>query len=337
MMSPLRKAAALVCFSLPFGPFTGCGEKAPPADSAGSGSGSGGDSGGDSGEADPATVALSGACPQEADRGGFLVSVSDDASSVGGSVADGVVPTSVLEPIASAGDCTLLRRDNPFCDPACDPGETCDRSGACVPYPSNQDLGAVSLAGLSEDLTMEPVFPGNTYFDTTLAHPAFTGGELITLSMPGGVYGPATLHGVGVEALDATGLAWVLQEGLDTVITWPAPSAPAARSEVAVTISIDQHGVTPSTLRCVFEDDGEGTVPASVVDAMLAAGVTGFPAGALERRTADSAAAGEGCMDLIVAFPRVIPVDVIGYTPCLSDAECPDGQTCNEALQICES
>jgi hypothetical protein len=31
-----------------------------------------------------------------------------------------------------------------------------------------------------------------------------------------------------------------------------------------------------------------------------------------------------------------VDVDVIGYTPCVSDADCPDGQDCNEELQICE-
>ena len=73
-----------------------------------------------------------------------------------------------------------------------------------------------------------------------------------------------------------------------------------------------------------------------LVGAMLAAGVTGFPSGSITRRTADHAAAGAGCMDLTVASGRTVPVDVIGYTPCVSDAECPDGQTCDLELQICE-
>lgn len=294
-------------------------DSAPPADSASA-----------------HTVPLAGPCAQAEDYGGFVVSVSESSSDLDGAVADGVVPTSVLTEIAAEGDCALMRRENPFCDPACDPGQTCDLSGACVPYPSNQDLGTVTVTGLAETLTLEPVFPGNTYYNTEMVHPTFTGGELITLSMPGGVYGPVELHGVGVEALDATGLAWTLQEGVDTSITWPAPADPGARSSVLIAVSIDQHGLTPSTLVCTFDDDGEGLVPAAVVNAMLAAGVTGFPSGSITRRTADHAAAGAGCMDLTVASGRTVPVDVIGYTPCVSDAECPDGQTCDLELQICE-
>src|SRR5262245_19407818 len=87
---------------------------------------------------DLATVPLTGACSLADDYGGFVVSVGTDASNVDGRVADGVVPFTVLEELVREGDCAVLRRNNPYCDPGCDPGYTCDFDGTCVPYPVNQ-------------------------------------------------------------------------------------------------------------------------------------------------------------------------------------------------------
>lgn len=285
---------------------------------------------------DPATVPLTGACEAAIDFGGFAITADDDETEVSGAVADGVVPYTVLELLMAEGDCAVLRRNNPFCDPTCSPGETCDFDGTCVPYPTNQDLGTVTIAGMFTAVEMAPVFPGNTYYDTSLPNPGYAPGALLTLSMPGGAYGPVELHGVGVEALDVAGTSWVLEGGTDLPITWPPPTGPVVRSEIGVQIAIDQHGVSPSTLQCVFADDGEGTVPGAVLQALEDVGVTGFPNGSLERRTVDHVPVGAGCMDLRVSAPRTVAVDVVGHTPCVGDADCPKGQDCNEALQRCE-
>lgn len=295
--------------------------------------------GGDSAEdtaADPATVPLGGACDLADDFGGFAVTALADETAVEGTVADAVVPADVLVEVAAEGGCRMLRRDNPFCDPACDPGQACTFEDTCVAWPANQDLGTVTIDGLVQAVSMEPVFPGNLYYDTELPHPALLPGELVTLSMPGGVYGPIELHGVGVEPLDATGLAWTVGAGADLDLTWPAPTGPVVRSEIVVSLSIDQHGVTPSRLECAFDDDGAAAVPAALIDTLLDAGVTGFPAATITRRTADRAPAGAGCLDFVVTSPRVVPLSVEGHTPCVTDNECPDGQTCDEELQTCE-
>ncbi len=295
------------------------------------------DSGGTTSGLDPATVPLTGPCASDVDYGGIDLTADSEASEVAGSVADGVVPSTVLELLVAEGDCEVLRRNNPYCDPTCDPGETCDFDGTCVPYPANQDLGTLTLDGLLAPVEMEPVFPGNTYFNTSLPNPAYTVGSVLTLRMPGGVYGPAELHGVGVEPLDMTGAAWVIDGGVDFEVTWPPPTGAGVRSEVAVQISIDQHGVSPSSLRCVFVDDGAGTVPGSIIQALEDVGVTGFPTASIERRTVDHVAIGAGCMDFRVTAPRTITsIDVEGHTPCMSDADCPEELDCNEELQICE-
>lgn len=286
-------------------------------------------------EVDPSTVELAGECPMETDFGGFRVTATT-ATDVDGTVSNGVVPITILENIGTDGDCVLLRRNNPNCQPACDPGETCDWDGECITYPANQDLGTVSIDGLAEGVEMEPVFPGNTYFDTTLPHPGMTPGDLLTLRMPGGTYGPVRLHGVGVDPLSGLQDEWAVEAGVDLKVTWEPPTTSPVRSEVWMSVNIDQHGVSPGTLFCTFEDDGEGTVPGALLDQLVSVGVTGFPSGAIMRRTVDHAVVGDGCMDFTVSSRAGVAVDVIGFTPCTSDAECPPELECNEELQICE-
>ena len=288
-------------------------------------------------EGDPATIELAGGCPMESDLGGFVVEAYEDYSIVDGSVADGVVPITVLELKTSEGDCQVLRRNNPYCKPLCEAGFTCDFNGDCIPYPEDQDLGTVSVAGLLEDVVMEPLQPGFTYFDTSLPNPAFLPGDLIELRMPDGVYGPVTLHGVGIDelvSLDKDG--WVLVDGVDMTVHWQPPDAEVSRGVVDLSVNIDQHGNSPATVVCTFEDDGEGTVPGAVISALFDLGVSGFPSGTLSRRTADKTDITGGCMDFWVASPRTVSVDVDGYTPCFSDKDCPKGQECNLELQICE-
>ena len=286
---------------------------------------------------DPATVPLTGECAMAEDYGGFVVIADGKDGYVDGKVADGVVPTSVLETIASDGDCQLLRKNNPFCDPGCTAGQTCNFDGECVPYPSNQDLGTVTITGLVEPVVMEPVFPGYTYYDTKLPPEPYASGELVTLSAPDAPGGPLELHGVGVSALEPTDASWVFQSGKPLTVRWAAPTGVVVRSEVALTISVDQHGATPSVLRCTFEDDGEAVVSGKILDALVDAGVTGFPNGTLDRRTVDHGdVLKTGCADFTISSPRGVPVDVLGYTPCITTKDCPKGQTCDKDLQICE-
>jgi hypothetical protein len=280
-------------------------------------------------------LSLDGACEMAEDFGGFVVLDEIDSASVDGRVADGVVPISVLEETASEGDCRLLRRNNPFCDPACDPGETCDFDGTCLPYPANQDLGVVTITGLVQEVTMEPVFPGNTYFDTSLPYPGWEPGGLIVLDMPGGVYGPVQLTGVGVESLTGVNEPWQVEAGVDLAILWDAPTVEPVHSQIDFFLNIDLHGTSPSVMRCTFADTGSATVSGEVIQALIDTGVTGFPSAGLERRTVDRADVGEGCMDLEVSSSRDIEVDVAGFTPCVGDQDCPDGQECILELQIC--
>ena len=284
---------------------------------------------------DPATVALDGTCPLASDRGGFIVAAYEDYSIVDGRVADAVVPMTVLEELDVEGDCVLYRRNNPHCEGGCEPDETCDFNGECLPYPQDQDLGHVTVKGLSADVGMDPGTPGAHYFDTSLPHPGFEADALVRLDSSG-VYGEQTLFGVGVETLVLGESVWTLNGGSQLHVSWEPPVG-LARGEVVLRANIDQHGTSPASVVCVFEDDGTGVVPASMVTALVDAGVSGFPSGSLTRQTGDRVDIDGACMDFTVASPRrQDEVRVEGFTPCDEPSDCPPGQQCNLEIELCE-
>jgi len=310
-------------------PLLACGDKDPtdsqPDSPVDSGSG-----------LDPATVELAGACTMDVDYGSFVVDALEDYSTVSGTVSDGVVPMTVLEEVTVVGDCRALKRNNPFCDPPCESDFTCDFDGECVPYPLTQDLGTVTITGMGDAVSMDPVSPGYTYFDTSVGHPAYEPDLLLTMNSTTSPWGALELHGVGVEQLVPTQETWLFYSGEDLAITWEPPVG-LARSHVLLRVTIDQHGTTPISLECSFDDDGEGIIPGDIVELLVSAGVTGFPNGSLVRRTVDSVVLGDaGCAEFVVSSTRNPDVRVDGYTPCHDDEDCPEGQECNEKLEICE-
>lgn len=280
-------------------------------------------------------VVLDGECPQETKYGNFTVDSNVDYGYVAGSALNGVVPITVLTPTLTEGDCTIFKRENPFCDPSCESGFTCNLDNECVPYPEQQDLGTVTVSGLLDAVSMEPNTPGYTYFDTSVPNPPWAPGAIITLETTGGAFAPVTLQGVGVDVFTVADLDWQVAAGEALRVSWDPPTI-ELRSEVRLTLNIDQHGITPSTAVCIFADDGEGEVPASIIDNLFNLGVSGFPNGTLTRRSVDSAPLGDGCMDFAITASNIAQIDVAGFTPCTSDDDCPEGQECNLAIQLCE-
>jgi hypothetical protein len=291
---------------------------------------------------DPDTVPLAGACDLSNKFGTFLVEVysTDAYSIISGQALDGVVPITVLENVGTEGDCVLLKRNNPFCSPQCQGGETCDFDGTCIPYPDSKDLGVVTIGGLADPVVMRPVEPGTTYFDSTLTHPIFAEGDLVEMrTHENGAFGDLEMHGVGVTPLVLDDVDWTLVADNDFTLTWVAPGTPVVRSRVYLRLTIDQHGTTPISMYCDFDDDGEGVIPSSLLTQLIESGVTGFPNADITRRTVDSVdVPGDGCLEFVASAPQNPDPDVRvdGYTPCSSPKDCPKGQTCNLALEICE-
>jgi len=284
----------------------------------------------------PSTVELGGRCPLANAWGGFTVVSTSELALATGAVIDGVLPLSVLEEVGAEGDCVLLRQNNPFCNPACAANETCDFDGNCLPYPLEQDLGTVTIDGLSEPVEMTPTPPGFSYFFIGLDNPPASAGDLVTLEATGGAtIDPFTLYGVGSTPLELDGEMWVVDRDIDTVVNWNPPDD-GARSWVHILITIDLHGLTPVQVECDFADTGQGIVPGALLNQFIDFGVTGIPTGKITRWTVDSTVQGDACIDFSVAATHNPEVDVIGFTPCHEDEDCPPGETCNQPFEICE-
>jgi hypothetical protein len=286
---------------------------------------------------------LRGPCPRASRLGGFQVTAELDYAYVEGSVSDGVVPVTVLEvvPDSELGDCRLLAKRNPFCDPPCESGETCDFDGACIAYPAPLDLGVVTVQGLLAPVSMTALEPGMSYFETRLPNPPWAAGAALSLSSSGGASEPLALHALAIPTLVPLGPWEVASDGADPAdldVRWEPPPTPSPSLEVVLTLLIDQHGNAPRSLECRFADTGHGQVPRALLTALVASGVSGYPSGRLVRRSADSQVVQRpvaGCIDLLATSPRSVPVSVSGHIPCRKDADCPVDLTCDRPTETC--
>jgi hypothetical protein len=302
---------------------------------AGATGGVGGSGGGIGGSSGSTPTGPKGTCAYENGVGRFSVEKQADFGVVQGTVADGVVPASIPELISDDGTCQILKRKNLFCTPACVGAETCGEAGTCIPYPLQISVGTVSITGLTKPTTMEPQVPGNTYFAPDADNPPFTPGSPIALSAAGdpGKVAPFGLISIGTEPLVANP-DWAIAQGQALTMTWTAGSIPEAK--IAVELRIDQHGTSPLSLMCSFDDTGSATVPSTIIDQLITAGVTGFPNGRIIRRVVDKVDIEYGCVELVAGSPIIANVDVVGFTPCKNTQQCPPGQTCNLQIEQCE-
>jgi hypothetical protein len=278
-------------------------------------------------------VELAGNCALDVHVGGFIAAYEASYSAFSGSVSDGVVPLNVLEQVGEDGSCVLMRRNNPFCDPGCQAGETCDFDGNCLPYPTNHDIGVVTVTGLLQPVMLEPVAPTFSYFDTTLPHPAFEPGALITVRSTGGDYSPLELHGYGVEMVVPGADELHLDGDMPLDIAW-TPGDP--RVTMRLQIAVDQHGTSPLAMICSAPaDEGMLTISGELIGQFLDAGISGFPSADFFFETVDSVDIEPGCVDFAVRSHEQVVVWIQGHTPCNSTPDCPKGQTCDVMNQTC--
>jgi hypothetical protein len=279
---------------------------------------------------DPRPIELRGPCADDRRFGQFLVEAQERYSLIDGRVAGGVVPASIPELVRAEGECRLLRRQNPFCDPPCGAGETCDLAGKCIPFPRQEDVGIISISGLEKDVAMMPVPPSNDYFDTDVPHPVYKPGKEIRLRGS-----TLDLGGFGFEVLESRRTEWTVIEGQDLPIAWTGPSEADPKTEIELRLNIDQHGASPVNLSCTLADDGEAAIPAALVDALFRYGVSGFPNGSITRQTVDSVDYGAGCVELRIASPLRADVRVGGHTPCDGPGDCAPPQSCDLPSGTC--
>lgn len=292
----------------------------------------------DHGESSPGSTLelgqLDGPCDSSVAVGGFLLSHQSNFSAISGTITNGVVPANVLSEFMVAGDCRILKSERLNCTPDCDESSVCNHAGECIDYPVGQDVGTVTVKGLKQPVAMEPSSGASSkYFDTSLPHPAYAWGAAIELEATGGSIDPFVLHGVGVEAIESVGGAWIVDPSKGTVVQWqPSDSR---HSRILISINIDQHGISPATLVCDTEDDGELEIAADLVAALLDQGISGWTTGVIHRRTVDSTTTAHGCVEFVVQSHISAEVEVPTHTPCHSDDDCQPPQVCDLAIDTC--
>lgn len=287
-------------------------------------------------DVDPTTDVVAGAACDEGTRvGKFEVGHWGFYSAITGEIANGVIPLTVLQEVASEGSCRLMQKTNPFCNPPCSAGELCDHDSTCIAYPTNLGAGDVTITGLAESVVLEPNAV-DTYSTTDVPLPLFAPGAAIALSAAGG-------DGVTGFELSAFGVPDLvvpqdeIELARDTSLTLAWDAIPAAW-RMTVAVNIDQHGNSPVTLICDVSEsevDGSITVPASLINQLLDFGVSGFASYDLQRVTTDAAELAPGCVELRVFSHATGRLKVAGHVACNADPDCPDGMTCQVAINTC--
>jgi hypothetical protein len=280
------------------------------------------------------STTLQGECDIATRTGRFSVESQTDFGVVQGKVADGVVPTSVPQPISEGGGCKVFQRRNLTCVPACVGATTCAENGTCIAYPRQISVGNVTITGLTQATVMTPQTPGNSYFAPGADNPPFAPGSKVVLTADGADGRPGfRLSGVGSAPLGGKP-TWTIERGKDLKVEWP--KGDTAETKVTVELTIDQHGISPLSLSCEFPDTGSATVPSTTIDKLIDSGVSGYPNGRIFRRTADRITTDLGCIDFLVGAPLPASVSVVGYVPCKKSSDCPVGQTCDTAVELCK-
>ena len=280
-------------------------------------------------------------CAPEDEVGEFLIELSNDFTSVGGKVSDGIIPIQVPVVVASEGDCQLLTPPTLLCDDGCLAStETCGANNVCVPAPRARDLGTVTVHGMVVPIEMTPNPNTRSYANPAiprLPHPGFEPGADLRITTSGGDYPPFELRGWGISLLELPPDPIRVESGTASAVRWGAPGE-AGPARMHVVLNINNHGSSEARVECDFPDTGVGEVPATLIDGLIAQGFSGDPTIIMTRRTATSVAIEPGCVELLVSSGFEVDAAVEGVLSCddtTNSSDCPSGQTCLSLERYC--
>ena len=271
-----------------------------------------------------------------------LVPPRDDApgqAAILGSVLDGPTPgTVVWERSAEDGDCALWVPRVPFCDPGCDHSEACVEDDICQPYPTTTEVGTVTVAGVATttgetEFSMEPIAG---YYqpaaDLDLAWPPVAEGDEVTFSASGNpTTPPFTMTAPGIAPLEVGLETITLADGAPLHLEW-TPGAPSAQTEMHIRINISYHAGTRGIIACETADTGALDLSAELVDALKALGISGWPIIVFSRSVVGTTEP-DVEVRLLIESTVTRSVDIPGLISCNTDADCPEGQTCQFDFQ----
>jgi hypothetical protein len=144
------------------------------------------------------------------------------------------------------------------------------------------------------------------------------------------------LSGFGIEAVAIAPLAGLTPGPLvfapqsATELRW-TPPASAADSRVRVRVDISHHGGQKGEIVCDAPDSGSLVISARLGAGLIDLGVAGFPSLEIVREAASATPVGTGRVELAIASPVTIELEIPGLVSCDEPGEpsgCPDGQRC---------
>ncbi len=238
------------------------------------------------------------------------------------------------------GECQILEKLNPFCDPICELGMQCSIDEECISMIRLVPVGTVTLTGIGDAITLGP--NSADYYQIPqvdlpfhLANPPFEVDARVRFQASGGE-GPAfDLRGIGVTPIELPAKNPFIRREEPLLLEWNAPAVEGATVRLLVTV--DQHGVGSAfKLQCLVPDTGSYTISAEMIEAFLNGGLSGFPNLEVERFTADRIELDVGCTEMRTQSKTTSGVTVEGHTPCNASTPCPKGFECNLATETCE-
>jgi len=156
----------------------------------------------------------------------------------------------------------------------------------------------------------------------------FYEGADIRLQASGGDYEPFELRGRGINYLEISDDATVVEQGQPIELSWPLLSVDLP-TRIRVEISLNNHGPGIETwIACEIEDTGFLVISEILVDALFEAGISGWPSVVFWRQTADATDISLGCVQLLVVTREARDLEFADEISCWGDWECPPGQYC---------
>jgi hypothetical protein len=311
------------------------------SDGSGGTSGSGGGAG--SGGAGGTTVPV-GASAHGIFEIHYVTGTTSDSSytDVGGFMYDGAQTELVVwDKKKTEGECSLYTPRTPYCD-ACASGDVCVDTNVCRTPPSTHDVGNVTLTGLNPPSGANPLAltavtnaTGTTYLSAeTLPVPPCTAGGAVSMSAAGkGDYPAFSIQTQCIAPLVVTNSSIAIESGKTFTLSWTPSTAAAAR--IQLTFDLSHHGGSKGKIMCDTADTGSLQVSGTLLESLIALGVTGYPKAYFTRALTGTTTVGSGQAQLKVYSDLDYVAQIPGLVSCQNDTECQSGQTCQVPGQMC--
>jgi len=276
----------------------------------------------------------------------YVKEATDAHTKIEGYMYDGSLPEMVVwDKKKTDGDCALYTPRTPFCE-ACNPGEICVDTNVCRAQPLTHNVGAMTVTGLTAPSGANPISlfkvapsetaeTGVTYACTeSLPVPPCTAGAPVTLAATGGAtYGAFSVQAQCIAPLVVTTSSMMLESGKAFALNWTAGNISGAR--IKVEFDLSHHGGSKGQLRCDAADTGTLQVSATLLDSLIALGVTGFPSIHVSRELTGTTPVGSGQAQLKIYSDATYTAQLAGLVSCETSSECPTGQTCLDPGKMC--